>query len=261
MKNALTLQGRRILVTREKTQAQSLSREIALRGGVPIEVPLLKISCQYFKGDYPIWNRLETYEWLFFTSANGVHCFFKQLKDKNLPLHTLDHSLIAAVGHKTENALKEYGYQADFIPTVYDADTLAREFFHKFPDVVGPFLLIRGNKSLELLPTVFRMKNIAFDSIVTYETSANIDIKDTLITTLQKYNIDIISFTSPSAIDVFVELGGLQFVNINGPIACIGTTTEKRALEVGFTNTIVPKEFTIEGMIAAIETYEKHQAI
>lgn len=256
MRSTLTLQDFRILVTREKSQAQSFSREIALRGGIPIEVPLLKISCQYFKGDNPIWKRIETYEWLFFTSANGVHCFFKQLNEKSISFNKLTHSYIAAVGHKTENALKEYGFTADFIPTVYDADTLAREFFTRFPEIEGPFLLIRGNKSLELLPKVFRMKNIAFDAITTYETKPYIAMKNTLLSILKENNIDILTFASPSALDVFVDLGGLDYIRADVPVACIGTTTEKRAIELGLINTIVPNEFTIEGLIEIIEQHK-----
>lgn len=253
--NEQKLHNQRILVTRESAQAKEFSREIALRGGIPLEVPLLKINCTAYNEEAPIWDRLDSYEWIFFTSANGVRCFFKQLEEHGYENSVLKTHYIAAVGTKTEKALLEFEYEADFIPTVFDADTLAKEFFRQYSDYSGDFLLIRGNKSLELLPHEFRKKNIAFDSLVVYETGEALEMEETLKFILKANHLQFLTFTSPSSIDVFKKLQGLEYIDLTIPVACIGTTTEKHAKTVGFINTFVPDPFTIEGMIVAMEQY------
>lgn len=247
MSNSL-LQAK-VLVTREETQAKAFSKLIAVHNGIPVEVPLLHIQCTDYPENEPIWGRLSSYTWLFFTSANGVNCFLNQMKLKDIPISYLYNKKIAAVGHKTENELKLKNIQADFIPTVYDADTMASEFMAKYPTETGPFLLIRGNRSRDILPVVFAETEISYDSLEVYETTVNVYAADLLKQTLKTTVFDYITFTSPTSIEYFMEFKGTQYLSNSQQIVCIGTTTEKKAREFGFQHILVPTEFTIEGMI------------
>jgi len=248
------LSGQKILVTREHAQAHAFSRLIALAGGIPLEVPLLCIRCSERLEDKPLWDRLDTYKWLFFTSANGVDCFISQLRAKDLNRNSFPSAKIAAVGHKTEQALKAHGLSADFVPTIYDAETLAHEFLRKHPRP-GAVLLVRGSRSRDVLPVEFTKENIAFDSLETYETAYNMDVGDKLLETLAQHHFSFLTFTSPSSIEAFIELGGKPGEQ-TAAISCIGTTTADKAEKCGFSNILVPDVFTIEGMIQAMEQYE-----
>lgn len=241
------LLNKRILITREKKQSQIFSEKILRSGGIPIEVPLLKISCKdkdKIKNNY-IFNELGRYQWIFFTSANGVDCFFKLINTDIF--NVLASSKIAVVGHKTELALKKHGFHADFIPTTYNAEVMASEFLAKHP-TNRPLLLVRGNRSRTVLPFQFSNYGLTFDLVEVYETSYNLDIKKTLNKYMIEDEIDFITFTSPSTVDAFMKMTAERSFH-DKVCVCIGTTTEKRAQEYGFKTTIVPDQFTIEGMI------------
>src|SRR5690625_5789862 len=120
-----SLQGQKILVTRERHQMNEMSKLIRERDGVPLEVPLLKITCHQQVQVDP----LASYSWLIFTSANGVRCFFQHVKD---PIPSNIH--IAAVGKKTENVIRSYGNDVHFVPTTYNAETMMDELFRLYPE-------------------------------------------------------------------------------------------------------------------------------
>ncbi|HEX6592981.1 MAG TPA: uroporphyrinogen-III synthase [Bacillota bacterium] len=253
----VALDGKKVLITREKKQAKEFSKKISNCGGIPIEVPMLKVSCQQHVENDALLRTVDDYEWIFFTSANGVDCFFYLAEqDDLLPERLLRHK-IAAVGHKTERALKRYGLRAHFIPTVYDADHMAQQFLEHY-QTSGRVLLVRGNRSRNVLPEQFSMHNISFDAMEVYETMYNDESERKLQKVWKQHTFDFITFTSPSTVDAYVKMKqvtGLQKETGNPVIVCIGTTTEKRAMERGFSNIIVPKQFTIDDMIISMSNY------
>src|SRR5690625_672285 len=91
----MDLQDKQILITREQSQAQSFSRLITEAGGRPIVVPLLEINCVTQAGQWELDQTIERFDWVFFTSANGVACFFKKFAEVSCR--------IAVVGTKTED--------------------------------------------------------------------------------------------------------------------------------------------------------------
>ncbi|TXL62569.1 uroporphyrinogen-III synthase [Cerasibacillus terrae] len=244
-----SLENKTILVTREKKQAKEFSRKIKKIGGKPVEIPLLKITCKDHPENKQIFEELAGYEWLFFTSINGVHSFFELLQKYGMSVNSIKGKKIATVGHKTENCLKEYGYHADFIPTIYNAETMAAEFSEQH-SVDGKFLLVRGNRSMNVLPEAFSKLRVDYSSMEVYETSLHLEIQQQLQKTLQSNSFDYLTFTSPSTIDAFVQMNGLKYIEIETTICvCIGTTTEKAAITAGFKKILVPEQFTIDGMI------------
>src|SRR5699024_12241220 len=118
----MVLAHKQIIVTRQATQAKEFNQMIEDMSGKVLSAPLLKINRITFKELH-----LDDFNWIFFTSANGVDCFLKQLEDT----HFLEEINIAVVGHKTENALKKYGVTADFTTTDYKADAVYEEFLKK----------------------------------------------------------------------------------------------------------------------------------
>ncbi|MGM8213011.1 uroporphyrinogen-III synthase [Virgibacillus sp. W0430] len=245
------LQQKKIVITREQKQAQLFSKKIKKSGGDPIEVPLLQIHCKPLEEKQRNLD-LSQYDWIIFTSANGVECFFKAFSRIELT------ASIAVVGHKTEQSLLKRGYRADFIPSIYNAEALAEEFINK-NDIVKRVLLVRGNRSLNLIPVKFKKHGIPFDTIEVYETGINTNSNEKLQTHFQTNDaIDFITFTSPSTIDACMQLVNDKHVkeNILSTVCvCIGSTTASEAKKAGFRTIIVPDLFTVEGMIKSIRTY------
>lgn len=248
------LKGKQILVTREQSQAEAFSKEIEKRGAVSIEAPVLKISCTIDVENQKIISDLSPYKWLFFTSANGVDCFFNYLDHLKVDKQLMVNCKIATVGSKTEEALIKYGFTADFIPSTYNAEVMAKEFLEQYINV-SPVLLVRGNRSRSVLPKAFEAEKIIFDSLEVYETNYNAEIKDRLSGHIGRSDLDFITFASPSAVDAFTNLIDLDEIKETTKVVCIGTTTENRALELGFTNMITAKKFTVEGMLTAMEAF------
>ena len=247
------LQNKRILITRAEHQAEEFAVKVKQYGGNPYIIPLLKISCCVDRNHLNRLGNIQQYEWIFFTSANGVHCFFQIWRSK-FGLRDLSHYKFAVVGRKTNKVLQQYGYEATFIPSIYNAETMATEFLKEIKPN-RPILLVRGKQARQVLPEAFAKRDIDFDCLVVYETTVNDDRKDSLNRGLHYRHIDYITFTSPSAVEAFFSL--LEDIkDVNGKeIVCIGTTTAKKAAEKGLNHIIVPEQFTIEGMITAISDH------
>src|SRR5699024_10574796 len=249
-----THEGKRILITREEKQAKEFAQKIMQSGGIPVEVPLLEISCKCHDACRKLNQNRELFKWLFFTSTNGVHCFFQMLEQSAMGNAFLAESKFAAVGRKTANALKSYGYRTDFIPTVYSAEAMTKEFFAKYSQIEEPVLFIRGNRSRDILPVWFKKQGVRFQQLEVYESRYRFSERAHLNEMLKQKNLDAITFTSPSSVDAFMEFKE-QALNSLPPIVCIGTTTEERASDFGLTNCLVPNEFTVDGMLTCMEEF------
>lgn len=246
---APSLHGSKILITREAKQSKEFADKVIAMGGIPLEVPLLKISCKDRKANRLMLDRLHEYTWIIFTSSNGVENFFEIIEKYHVQI--ADHVLFAAVGHKTESMLNKYGYRSAFIPSTYNADIMAEEFL-RTPGEKGPVLLIRGNRSRDVLPARFSEQGLAFDTMEVYETSFNLEMKHQLNDVLSKQQIDFITFTSPSTVESFMVMAD-EIPDSN--YVCIGTTTEQSAAAHGLHTLITPEEFTTDAMLLAISDY------
>ncbi|AXI09602.1 uroporphyrinogen-III synthase [Oceanobacillus zhaokaii] len=247
----VSLQNKKIVITREAGQAKLFTEKILQHGGVPIEMPLLKISVKDHPENEEILRNLADIEWIFFTSANGVAAFFTLAARHDVNLEDFHSKKFAVVGHKTEDVLKTYGFTADFIPTVYNAKTMATEFLAAV-GAIHSILLVRGNRSLAILPTEFSDHGVIFAAMEVYETVFYAENKEALNQLLLKNDYDFLTFTSPSCVEAFYEMATEK---MNQKCVCIGTTTERSAIELGFTDILTAEEFTIDGMIAAMSDY------
>ncbi|MFC4556590.1 uroporphyrinogen-III synthase [Virgibacillus kekensis] len=249
---SVALNGKKILITREEDQAFEFSDKVTKYGGEPVSVPLLKISCSDIPGNKEIFPSEEPFKWIFFTSSNGVKCFFSFIDKYHLSRY-LENCRFAVTGRKTAQSLATFGYKADLVPEVYNAETLAKEFL----DLKGrkePVLLVRGNKSRMVLPNKFKEHGISFRTIEVYETSFNKSATEDLNRLLQKDDIDFLTFTSPSAVEAYHQMV-IPHSGETPVVVCIGTTTEQRAIELGLEKIITPDDFTIDGMLKEISDF------
>jgi len=216
------LQQRRILVTRNEPYASEIAREIQRYGGEALIAPLIRIECSSI--DLANIELIESYEWLIFTSANGVRCFFNKIEPRRVK-----DVKIATVGVKTDECLRTYGYESDFVPSVYNAKTMAVEYIRDMQPK-GKVLIVQGRLSVTILNEALLQANIPFDCLEVYDTKVNETEKLTLQQAVQE--MDWITFTSPSTVDAFITLVDDPEEFYNTSVFAIGTTTENRARKV-----------------------------
>lgn len=256
MVSSFPLRGMDILVTREAKAAEVMGDTIKKYGGIPHIVPLISFRPYKDAMEITYLDKLKSYEWIFFTSKNGVHFFFKQLKNHRL---TLDGSgtKFAAVGEKTCKALNSYGIQADFVPKFYSAADFSEEFLKKVK-VSGPILLSKGNLARDTIAVRLRETGIPIDEWITYETFFPKDHEKKLIALLENRTLAAITFTSPSTVRSFMKIvrENLLEDTLDGLItACIGPVTKEAADQNGLAVQVVPQKYTVEEMIEELAGY------
>src|SRR5699024_10669864 len=176
------LKDKNILIKRDAQAAASFQQLLEKEQAKPITVPLLKIEC-IERPNLSI--DVEDCEWVFFTSRNGVACF---LQNQTFA-RALHHCQIAAVGKKTAQALVEQGYKVDFIPSVFNAETMAKEFLASY-ETARPTLFVRGSIASPILLDAFTKANRAFYCVEVYDTFIHTKAKQQLQTTLEQHTFD-----------------------------------------------------------------------
>lgn len=242
------LAGKTVLITRAQHQAKQMSVAVKERSGIPLEIPLLRMEGTSHRQIQHIAGQLHSYDWVIFTSKNSVAFFLDSLR-KKLP----GPIKIAAVGVKTKLELEKRGYQVEFVPTAFVAETFAEEFLKELSGNER-ILFPKGNLARDVIPVKLREFGVFLDELIVYGTKVNVEKKQELITALKLGEVNIITFTSPSTVDSFVRL--LEGTNWREwtkkcTIACIGPITEKEA-NLYFPHVIVPKEYTVEALLQCI---------
>lgn len=234
--------GKRIVVTRAREQASELSRLLREAGAEPIEVPLIRIE-QVPPAENLI-LRLQSADWIVFTSANGLPCLLNQLNALGTDIRALGKAKLAAIGPATAASLQERNLRVDFIPSKFVAESVAEEF----PDPTGKRILIaRAQIAREALPSLLRKRGAEVDEVAVYRAvMENCELPDLS-------DVDAITFTSSSTVHNFRERYPYK---ITGPVvACIGPITAQTAREAGLQVHIQPKQYTIPALVEALKEY------
>lgn len=254
--NDLPMADRRMLVTRTSDQAPMFSREMKARGAIPVEVPVIALHPPADRTDIKrSLVHLSAYHWIIFTSRNGIRFFFQALHEEK---RTFPPNVkVAAVGKKTLQALQEYGVDADVVPDEFVAEKLLEQL----KPLVQPnerILLPRGNLSRKMLAEELADLGADVSDLVCYETVANQENRAALIDTVVKQDIDVLTFTSSSTFQAFVELlEGIDWRSYvqDVKIACIGPITAKTVKEYGLVPDIVAQKYSTSGLLDAIEQF------
>ncbi|MEK7236423.1 MAG: uroporphyrinogen-III C-methyltransferase [Nitrospirota bacterium] len=248
--------GKRIVLTRAQEQAKEFSQLLAAYGAEPVEVPTIQIvpPASWQAIDDAI-TCLSTYQWLIFTSVNGVRPFMDRLHAAGKDTRALAPLRICAIGPRTAQELGTYGLTPDIVPAEFQAEGVIAALAHV--GIRGSRLLIpRAEVAREILPEQLRELGAAVDVIPVYRTIA--PTVDVASMTQQLYDgqVAALTFTSSSTVRNFVELfGGQEAVTrLVAPvaIACIGPITARTAEEYGLTVAIMPTENTVPALAAAI---------
>lgn len=253
------LLGKTVVITRARGQAAEFSRLLKNYGARVIEFPTIEIipPDSWKRLDKAI-DRLGTYHWLIFTSANGVRFFLKRLRMKKKRLAEFKDLRFCAIGPRTAQELEKAGVKVDIVPERYYAEALARRL--GIEQLKGRrILLARAKKARDLLPRKLRTLGARVDVIEIYQTIAPTISGEEIERVFQENKIDVITFTSSSTVDNFLrmyrEKAGLKPPLGEVAIAAIGPITSNTLRKRGITPDIIPDSFTIEALTRAIVDY------
>lgn len=247
--------GKRIVITRAREQASELVKYLADLGAECLEIPTIQVipPDDFEPLDTAIEN-LSTYDWLIFTSINGVNTFFDRLFAKGMDVRSLHHLQTAVIGPATSERLFNFGIKSDIIPESYRAESVV-EAFAKIDTKDKKILLPRAAQARPILPVELSRMGAVVDEIVSYRTKAINDNADFLLKRLKERKIDIITFTSSSTVKNFHALiprKDLKSLMKHVTIASIGPITADTARDLGFDVHIIAEAFTIPGLCSAI---------
>ena len=249
------LMGQCIVVTRAREQASDLVKCLSDLGAECLECPTIKVAPpeDVKPLDRAIEN-LSSYNWLIFTSVNGVNFFFERLFQKNKDVRALKDIHTAVIGPATEKRLFDFGLKSDIVPESYRAESVVKAFAGK--DVTGKKILLpRAKEARPVLPLELKKMGAVVDEVAAYRTLAVKDNADVLSTRLKERSIDMITFTSSSTAKNFHALfptEDLKDLMQGVTIASIGPVTADTARDLGFDVHIVAKSYTIPGLCQAI---------
>ncbi len=251
--------GKKVLVTRSRTQASELASLLAERGASPLELPVISIET----GDDAALDKAigdhETFDWFVFTSANGVEAFLNRLVAAGKDARWFGGGKIAAIGPATAAALGCRGIKADFMPSDYTAEAILSEL--DGAEIRGKcFLLPRADIAPPLLADGLRNNGATVVEIAAYRTLGD---RGTTPEQAREHvsKADIITFCSSSTVEHLLKLVPASGIADDIIIACIGPVTAETAIRLGLRVDIVAKEHTIPGLVEAIEDYFKQRTI
>jgi uroporphyrinogen III methyltransferase / synthase len=249
------LAGKCIVVTRARAQAGALAERIEELGGEVIEFPTIDIQPpENFAAFDAAVAKIESYDWLFFTSVNSVEPFLSRLRQVGKDKDALAKLQIGAIGSETAKKLIRAGMKCCLVPERFQAegilDAVNAESMH------GKRVLIpRAVEAREVLPETLRAWGASVDVVSAYRTVVPATPVAPLVDLLKQGKVDVITFTSSSTVRNFVQLFDNQRINEIGAgaaIACIGPITAQTVAELGGQVDIIAREFTIAGLVDAI---------
>lgn len=243
--------GKRIVVTRTRKQAGVLSAQLRNLGADVYEIPTIRIDPPE---DLLSFGRLvqdaHTYDWLLFTSPNGVEAFFDLFYKIYPDARSLGGVRIAAVGPGTAKKLAEYRFGTDLIPETHTAEGLLEALCKDHDPENQTYLWVRPKEARDVLSKGLEEKRAIVDLAIAYQTVPETDDPTGGIRRFKEEGADLITFTSASTVEHFLDLGlplpeGLK-------IASIGPITSAAIRDNDLEPDIEADENNIPGLVRAI---------
>lgn len=245
--------GQRIVVTRARHQASALSQAIEDLGGEPWEFPAIEIAppSDTTKLVEAI-NNLKRFQWLIFTSVNGVEEFFKELKDQGKDIRDLAGVEIVAIGPATNAALEKRSLRVSFVPEEYRAEKIIEGISSRVLPGQS-VLLARAEEARDILPESLKVLGAEVWDVPTYRTVLGSANKEELGKLLRDKAVTAVTFTSSSTVRNFLQLIDEEKELLEGvKLYSIGPITSQTAQEYGLNIDREAKKYTIDGLVEAL---------
>jgi len=253
--------GRRIVVTRSREQAGALVQMLEDLGANVIAMPTIKIAPSEDPTEMDsACDAVETFDWIVFTSVNGVEHFMSRLLARR-DIRDLKGVRVCAVGTETAARIATHGIRVDLTPGEYRAEALLAEL-SGLEEVSGRrFLLPRAQIARELLGDELRKAGADVVELVAYRTlpESEANVQEVYRMLLDR-QIDAVTFTSASTVRSFVRmLGDDQAADLlrTTAVASIGPVTAEAAQQLGITTGVMPDNYTVPALVDALVEYFK----
>ena len=256
------LLGKTVLITRARAQSEEITIRLEALGAAVIHFPTIEFippdSWESLDGSIA---RLSEYDWIVFTSANGVFFFFKRLSElrQESAAQLLDAQILCAIGPATARAIGAAGANASLVAS----DSRSEGALGAIVDHVGGeanlkglrFLIPRARVARETLPEGLRKLGAKVDAVEAYQTIKPDVDPEAVIRLFKENSIDAVTFTSSSTVSNFAELAGLSDLSdllANTLVACIGPTTAETAEHHGLTTVVQPELHTAAALVDVV---------
>lgn len=248
--------GQRIVVTRARAQARPLVKQLNDLGANVLEIPVIKTALPTNREDIvDALLELNAYDWLVFTSPNGVTAFFDLFFKRFQDLRDLGGVRLAAVGPATAAKLRDLHLQVDLMPEEALGAQIAKEFA-KFESMENlRVCLLRAEVANPDLPKALEELGAIVDDVAVYRTVAETDDPADTGQELQQAGADWITFTSGSTVEHFHARFNLPELLKKFPdmkLATIGPETSKALAALGLVPAVEARDHTAEGLVEAL---------
>ncbi|MBE0479435.1 MAG: uroporphyrinogen-III C-methyltransferase [Dehalococcoidia bacterium] len=248
--------GKRVLVTRSRSQASKLSRLLSEYGAESVELPVIEIQ-PVRPSDETLKEAREfhRYDWVIFTSVNGVEAFLPWSGEAGLELRQARPPKICAIGPATAEACRNHGLHVDYVPEEYISEKILEGLAHR--EISGKRILLpRAQNARPLLAEGLRRAGAQVRELAVYRTVPPSAPDSRGLQMLKDGLIDITTFTSSSTVKNLVLLLGEDWPLANQTlVACIGPVTRDTAVRYGLKVAVMAKDYTIPGLVTSIAQY------
>jgi uroporphyrinogen III methyltransferase/synthase len=249
--------GRRIVVTRTRKQASALSSQLRVYGADVYELPTIRIEPPEDLLEFgELVRDAYQYDWLVFTSANGVDAFFQMFFKLYDDIRSIGNVKIAAIGPATGQRVKDFGLTVDLQPEEFVAESIINTFQAQGSVENLKFLIARAAGARELLPKRLTQLGAIVDEAIAYRSLPELPEKMTGLQRFQGEGADLVTFTSSSTVENFHAL------NLEWPAdmktASIGPITSATMRKLGLRVDIEAEQHDIPGLVSAILSHWSH---
>ncbi len=251
--------GKGILVTRPPEQAPIFSSLLAGYGAEPVECPTLDIAPPDDWGtvDAAIEN-LGSFDWVIFTSVNGVQAFMKRLWSLGKDIRSFGGIRLCCIGPKTKEEIERWGIVPDLVPRIFQAEGILEAFGEL--DMSGKRVLIpRAKVARDILPDQLAQMGVTVHVVHVYQAIRPQVAIDPIRDRLRNKEIHYLTFTSSATVRNFCGLfqDRQELLNLtqHAAVACIGPITAQTVQEEGLSVDIVASENTVPALVDAIVTH------
>jgi uroporphyrinogen-III synthase len=257
MPDSKSLSGRRIVITRPAGQSANDWRgRLETLGATVIELPLIKVSKAVDLNTLAeVLQEFGAYEWVVFTSVNGVKYFFEEFIRVHEDIRALGLVRIAAVGEATAAALKDLHLRVDLQPKKASGEELAQELIKRESMDSAKVLVVTGNKNREALVEILHEARAIVDMLPVYKTEENALADDPIAGDFRAKGADAILFASPSAAQSFFDQAAVLKLAAKArkPLAgSIGPTTTAAMKQLGVPVDFEAAEPSLDSLVAAM---------
>jgi uroporphyrinogen III methyltransferase/synthase len=253
-----SLQGKRIVITRAATQSEALSKQLSALGAIPVILPLVAFAePEDFSALDEAITQVDRFDWMVFTSAQAVRAIVARSERLKIPLsRAVSKAMIAAVGPASAESVTQAGLPVEYVANVHNGVALADELGERIRG--RKVLLPRSNRANPDLPAALKRHGALVTEVVAYRTLQPTDVDKQNLGRIVTREADAILFFSPSAVQHFEELAGVeQLCELQDRLAitAVGPVTAGALQEAGVEKAVVAADTTAAAVVRALEQY------